>query len=95
MELQPRYWSFSLSIRPSNEYSGLISFRIDWFDFLAVNGLSNIPLSYIHYFELKATENQQTQEKLKKWRLCLPLVKGISTYKISTFKGRNFGQKKM
>ena len=32
----PKYWSFSLSISPSNEYSGLISFRIDWFDFLAV-----------------------------------------------------------
>ena len=32
----PKYWSFSLSISPSNEYSGLISFRIDWFDHLAV-----------------------------------------------------------
>ena len=39
----PKYWSFSFSISPSNEYSGLISFRIDWFDLLAVletlNGL--------------------------------------------------------
>ena len=33
----PKYWSFSFSISPSNEYSGLISFRIDWFD-LAVQG---------------------------------------------------------
>ena len=32
----PKYWSFSFSISPSNEYSGLISFRIDWLDFLAV-----------------------------------------------------------
>ena len=32
----PKYWSFSISISPSNEYSGLISVRIDWFDFLAV-----------------------------------------------------------
>ena len=32
----PNYWSFSLSISPSNEYSGLISFRIDWLEFLAV-----------------------------------------------------------
>ena len=31
-----RYWSFSFSISPSSEYSGLISFKIDWFDFLAV-----------------------------------------------------------
>ena len=34
----PKYWSFSLSVSPSNEYSGLISFRIDWFDLLAVQG---------------------------------------------------------
>ena len=32
------YWSISIGINPSNEYSGLISFRIDWFDFLAVQG---------------------------------------------------------
>ena len=34
----PNYWSFSFSISPSNKYSGLISFRIDWFDLLAVQG---------------------------------------------------------
>ena len=34
----PKVWSFSFSICPSNEYSGLISFRIDWFDLLAVQG---------------------------------------------------------
>ena len=34
----PKYWSFSFSIRPSNEYSGLISFRIDWLDLLVVQG---------------------------------------------------------
>ena len=34
----PKYWSFSFSINPPNEYSGLISFRIDWFDLLAVQG---------------------------------------------------------
>ena len=34
----PKYWSFSFSISPSKEYSGLISFRIDWLDFLAVQG---------------------------------------------------------
>ena len=36
----PKYWDFSFSINPSNEYSGLISFRIDWFDLLAVQGNS-------------------------------------------------------
>ena len=34
----PKYWSFSFSISPSSEYSGFISFRIDWFDLLAVQG---------------------------------------------------------
>ena len=34
----PKYWSFSFSISPSNEYSGLISFRMDWLDLLAVQG---------------------------------------------------------
>ena len=34
----PKYWSFSFSISPSNEYSGLISFKLDWFDFLEVQG---------------------------------------------------------
>ena len=34
----PKYWSFSFSISPTNEYPGLISFRIDWWDLLAVQG---------------------------------------------------------
>ena len=42
----PKYWSFSLSISPSNEYSGLISFRIDWIDFLAVQGTLKSLLQY-------------------------------------------------
>ena len=37
----PKYWSFSFSISPSNEYSGLISFRIDWLDLLAVQVLQH------------------------------------------------------
>ena len=35
----PKYWNFSFSISPSNEYAGLISFRIDWLDLLAVQGI--------------------------------------------------------
>ena len=39
-----KYWNFSFSIRPSNEYSGLISFRMDWLDLLAVQGtLKSLP----------------------------------------------------
>ena len=46
-----KYWSFSFSISPSNEYSGLISFRIDWFDLLAVQGT----LKSLLYHSSKAT----------------------------------------
>ena len=43
---QPKYWSFSFSISPSNEYSGLISFRIDWLELLAVQGTLKSLLQY-------------------------------------------------
>ena len=42
----PKYWSFSFSISPANEYSGLISFRMDWFDLLAVQGTLTSLLQY-------------------------------------------------
>ena len=48
----PKYWSFSLSISPSNEYSGLISFRMDWFDLLAVQGTLK---SLLQHHSLKAS----------------------------------------
>ena len=42
----PEYWSFSFSISPSNEYSGLISFTMDWLDLLAVQGTLRSPLQH-------------------------------------------------
>ena len=45
----PKYWSFSFSISPSNEYSGLISFRMDWLDLLAIQG---IPKSLLQHHNL-------------------------------------------
>ena len=42
----PKYWSFSFSISPSNEYSGLISFRMDWLDLRAVQGTLKSLLQY-------------------------------------------------
>ena len=42
----PKYWSFSFSISPSNEYSGLISFRMDWLHLLAVQGTLKSLLQY-------------------------------------------------
>ena len=48
----PKYWSFSFNISPSNEYSGLISFRIDWFDLLAVQGTLK---SFLQHHSSKAS----------------------------------------
>ena len=48
----PKYWSFSFSISPFNEYSGLISFRMDWLDFLAVQGILK---SLLQHHSLKAS----------------------------------------
>ena len=48
----PKYWSFSISISSSSEYSELISFRIDWFDVLAVQGTQK---SLLQYHSLKAS----------------------------------------
>ena len=42
----PKYWSFSFCISPSNEYSGLISFRLDWLDLLAIQGTLKSLLQY-------------------------------------------------
>ena len=48
----PKYWSFSFRISPSNEYSRLISFRIDWFDLLAVQGTLK---SFLQHHSWKAS----------------------------------------
>ena len=48
----PKYWSFSSNISPSNEYSGLISFRMDWLDLLAVQGT---PKSFLQHHRSKAS----------------------------------------
>ena len=48
----PKYWSFNFSISPSNEYSGLISFRMDWFDLLAVQGTLK---SLLQHYSSKAS----------------------------------------
>ena len=48
----PKHWSFGFSIGPSNEYSGLISFRMDWLDILAIQGILK---SLLHHHSLKAS----------------------------------------
>ena len=53
----PKYWSFSVSIGPSNEYSGLISFRIDWLDLLVVQGTLK---SLLQHHSIKASTFQHS-----------------------------------
>ena len=69
----PEYRSFSFSISPSNEYSGLISFRIDWFDFLAIQGtlksllqhhsLKALILKCLDFFKVKLSHPYMTTGK--------------------------------
>ena len=71
----PKYWSFSFSISPSNKYSGLISFRIDWFDLLAVKGtLKSLPqhynlkssiLQHLAFFQVQFSHSYMTTGKVK------------------------------
>ena len=53
----PKYWSFSFSFSPSNEYSGLVSFRMDWLDLLAVQGILN---SFLWHCSSKASVLQRS-----------------------------------
>ena len=55
----PKYWSFSFGISPSNEYSGLISFRIDWFDLLADHGTLK---SLLQHHSQKASNRRSSSE---------------------------------
>ena len=74
---RPKYWSFSFSVSPSNENSGLISFRIDWFDFL-VSKVFSITTIWKHQFfsaQPSFLSNSHTWRLLEKpylW-LCKPL----------------------
>ena len=64
----PEYYSFSFSISPSNEYSGLISFRIDWFDILAVQGT------------LKSLLQHHSSKALILWHLAFFMVQLLHLY---------------
>ena len=66
----PKYWSFSFSISPSNEYSELISFRIDWFDRLAVHGTQ----------ESSSTPQFQSTHSLVLIRLYVPTLTSLHYY---------------
>ena len=75
----PKYWSFSFSISPSNEYSGLIYFRMDWLDVLAVRGTlksllqhhsSNLALSFLHSPTFTSIHDYWKNQSLDEMDLC-------------------------
>ena len=64
LHLVTKYWSFSFSISPSNEYSGLISFRMDWLDLLAVQGPLKAPiLWHSAFFMVQLSHSYMTTGK--------------------------------
>ena len=72
----PKYWSFSFSINPSNEYSGLISFRMGWLDLLAVQGT------------LKSLLQHQSSKASILWRSAFFMVQLSHPYTSSRKQGR-------
>ena len=71
----PKYWSFSFSISPSNEYSGLISFTIDWLDLLAVQGTLKSLLQ--HHSSKKNT----FESVLMRWMKLEPIIQSEASQK--------------
>ena len=72
----PKYWSFSFNISPSNEYSGLISFRIDWLYLLTVQGTLNVfsnPTFQKHQF-FGTQLSLQSNSHIHRWLLEKPLL---------------------
>ena len=67
----PKYWSFNFSISTSNEYSGLISFRMDWVDLFAVQGTLKSLLQQKHQF-FSAEISSQTNSRIHIWPLGKP-----------------------
>ena len=65
----PNYWSFSFSISPSDEHSGLISFRIDWFDLLAVQGTLKSLLHATINLNFSIISQQVSQAGIEKSKL--------------------------
>ena len=75
----PKYWSFSLSISPTNEHPGLVSFRMDWLDLLAVQGtqessptpqlksVNSLVLNFVHSPTLTSIHDHRKNHSLDRW----------------------------
>ena len=100
----PKYWSVSFSISPSNEYSGLISFRIDWFYLLAVQGtfessptsqfksISSLALGYFYGTSLTSVRDYGETIALTRW-MFVSKVMSLLFNTLSRLVGHNFPSK--
>ena len=99
----PKYWSFSFSISPANEYSGLISFRMDWLDLLAVQGTLKSPtpqfkrinflaLSFLYCPTLTSICNYWRTTALSRWTFAgkiMPLLFNMLSRLVIDFHSRS------
>ena len=75
----PNYWSFRFSISPSSEYSGLISFRTDWFDLLAVQGTPKSLLRHHNFYFIQMSSDIVNLPLSSVWPLHSPQWKNHFT----------------
>ena len=80
----PKYWSFSFSISPSNEHSGLISFRMDWLDLLAVQGTLSTTILKHQFFSAMVQLSKSLNDYWKNPQLFFQLITLCSIIKIMT-----------
>ena len=76
----PKYWSFSFSISPSNEYSGLISFRIDWLDLLAVHSSKTSVLQHSTFFMVQLSHLYMTTGRTIALTIWIFVSKDVSAF---------------
>ena len=84
----PKYWSFSFNISPSNEHPGLLSFRMDWLDPLAVQGTLNSLLQHHSLYQLYVESREITQM----YRQCRNIVTYVENKLMVTKQGKEVGR---
>ena len=98
----PKYWSFSFSISPSSEHPGLISFRMDWLDFLAVQGtlkiFSSTTVQKHRFFSAQLSSQSNSQHPYMTTGKTIALgrqtfVGNVSAFKYAVWFGHNFSSK--
>ena len=86
----PKYWNFSFNINPSNEYSGLISFWMDWFDLLVVQGtlksspeqyFKSLNLQHLAFFKVQLSHPHMATSSITSWQIEGEKVEAVGSRK--------------